>query len=149
MGWVVSVTPQQCCIPGKDPLYPLARRLCGPQSWPGQTRKKFTRLHGAAPQKAVIFIPAPSENLTSQQYEHSDTALWFGVQWCHVRKVYKSELGPCCPNRASYYHVLLAVCGLKPLFYISAHPSRQWDRGAKNETSSAQCDAKLTRPLTV
>jgi len=37
-----------------------------------------------------------------------------------------------------------AVCGLKLLFNISAHPSRLRDRGAKNETSSTQSDVELT-----
>jgi hypothetical protein len=37
-----------------------------------------------------------------------------------------------------------AVCGLKLLFNISAHPSRLRDRGAKNETSSTHSDVELT-----
>jgi hypothetical protein len=35
-GWVVSVTPRPRFYPrGKDPRYPLYRRLGGPQSWSG------------------------------------------------------------------------------------------------------------------
>jgi hypothetical protein len=57
----------------------------------------------------------------------------------------KCELGRCCPEHASYYHMAgKAVCGLKLLFNISAHPSRLRDRGAKNETSSTQSDVELT-----
>jgi hypothetical protein len=37
-----------------------------------------------------------------------------------------------------------AVCGLKPLFNISAQQSRHRDRSAKNETSSTQSDVELT-----
>jgi hypothetical protein len=37
-----------------------------------------------------------------------------------------------------------AVCCLKLLFNISAHPSRLRDRGEKNETSSTQSDVELT-----
>jgi hypothetical protein len=35
LGWVVSVTLPPRFTPGKDPWYPLHRRLGGPQSWSG------------------------------------------------------------------------------------------------------------------
>lgn len=49
------------------------------------------------------------------------------------KKLRKCDLGRSFPERASYYHMAgKAVCGLKLLFYIYAHPSRHRDRGAKN-----------------